>query len=204
MKFSQNDEERVILEYFGPHVGTFASIGENDGETFSNVRALALRNWTGVMIEPDPEAFARLQELYKNYKKLYTYNYAIGDHNGVAMLQKSSSLLKTGDTGLVSTFHASEMDRFKSVVSYEPVEVKVYKWKTAINRWSIKKFDFISIDVENDEMKILPDIDLTDTKLICLEHNGSAEKKRAYLECTSKYGINKIIYESGENVIIAR
>lgn len=204
MKFSQNDEERVILEYFGPHVGTFCDLGSNDGVTFSNTRALALRNWIGCLIEPDPEAFARLQELYKNYKKLYTYNYAIGDHNGVAMLQKSSSLLKTGDTGLVSTFHASEMDRFKSVVSYEPVEVKVYKWKTAINRWSIKKFDFISIDVENDEMKILPDIDLTDTKLICLEHNGSAEKKRAYLECTSKYGLNKIIYESGENVIIAR
>lgn len=204
MKFSQNDEERVILEYFGPHVGTFASIGENDGETFSNVRALALRNWTGVMIEPDPEAFARLQELYKNYKKLYTYNYAIGDHNGVSMLQKSSSLLKTGDTGLVSTFDASEMDRFKSVVSYTPTEVKVYKWKTAINRWSIKKFDFISIDVEGFELRILPDIDLTDTKLVCLEHNGSTEKKRAYLECTSKYGINKIIYESGENVIIAR
>lgn len=204
MRFSQNLEEDVILQYFGNHVGTFCSVGENDGVTFSNVRALALRNWSGVMIEPDPDAFARLQELYKNYKKLYTYQYAIGDHNGVAMLQKSSSLLKNGDTGLVSTFHPSEMERFKSVVSYEPVEVKMFKWKTALNRFKIKKFDFISIDIEGGELTVLPDMDLTDTKLICLEHNGSPEKKRAFLECTSKYGINKIIYESGENVIIAR
>lgn len=204
MKYSQNDEERVILEYFGPHVGTFADIGSNDGITFSNTRALAERGWKGILVEPDPNAFKKLQELYVKYKKLYTYNYAIGDHNGVAMLQCSSNLVSANDIGLVSTFEASEMDRFKSVVSYTPVEVKVYKWKTAINRWSIQKFDFISMDVENYEMKILPDIDLTETKLICLEHNGSAAKKQAYLECTSKYGLNKIIYESGENIIIAR
>ncbi len=201
MKFSQNREEEIILEYFGPHVGTFCSIGENDGETFSNVRALALLNWTGVMIEPDPDAFKRLQKLYAKYKKLYTYQYAIGDHNGVAMLQKSSSLLKTGDTGLVSTFHASEMDRFKSVVTYEPVEVKVYTWATARNRWSIQKFDFISIDVEGNEMSILPDIDLSETKMLCIEWNGNDFLKKAYEEYTKGF---KLIYTSGENLIYAR
>jgi FkbM family methyltransferase len=202
--YSQSKEEQVILEYFGSHVGTFADLGSNDGITFSNTRALAERGWTGCLIEPDPEAFDRLKKLYAKYKKLYTYNYAIGDHNGVAMLQKSSSLLHTGDTGLVSTFHPVEMDRFKSVVSYEPVEVKVYTWATARNRWSIQKFDFISIDIEGHEMSVLPQIDLTDTKLLCIEHNGSKQKKEQYLECTRKYGMDKIIYESGENIIITR
>lgn len=203
-RFSQNLEQDYILEYFGNHIGTFCSIGENDGITFSNVRALAERNWKGVMIECDPLAYARLEALYKGHPGLYTYNYAISGHNGKAMLQKSSSLLKNGDIGLVSTFHASEMERFKRVVTYEPEEVKCFKWKTALNRWKIKDFSMISMDIENDEMNVLPDIDLSKTQLLVIEHNGSQEKKRQYLECTSKYGIDKIIYESGENIIIVR
>lgn len=202
--YSQSKEEEVILEYFKDHVGTFISLGENDGLTFSNVRALAERGWTGVMIEPDPEAFARLQKLYEGHKGLYTYNYAISDTNGKKFLQKSDSLLKTGDTGLVSTFNASEMKRFHGAVNYTPVPVQVYTWGTARNRWSIRSFDFISIDIESDEMRVLPDIDLTNTKMLCIEHNGSKEKKEQYLKCTSVFGMNSVIYESAENLIIVR
>lgn len=201
MSYTQNDEERVILDYFKGYVGTFCSLGENDGITFSNVRALAERGWSGVMIEPDPEAFARLEKLYLEYKGLYTYNYAIGDHNGKKILQKSSSLLKTGDTGLVSTFNASEMERFKSVVSYTPIEVQYYTWRTARNRWSIQKFDMISMDIEGDEIKVLPDIDLKDTRLICIEFNGRQDLKTKYEKYLEGF---KLIYTNPENLIYVR
>lgn len=201
MSYTQNDEERVILDYFKGYVGAFCSLGENDGVTFSNVRALAERGWSGVMIEPDPEAFARLEKLYLEYKGLYTYNYAIGDHNGKKILQKSSSLLKNGDTGLVSTFNASEMERFKSVVSYTPIEVQYYTWRTALNRWSIQKFDMISMDIEGDEIKVLPDIDLTETKLLCIEHNSRQDLKLAYEKYLEGF---KLIYTSAENLIYVR
>jgi len=68
MNYSQSKEQEVILDYFKDHIGTFCSLGENDGITFSNVRALAERGWTGVMIEPDPEAFERLQNRYDGHK----------------------------------------------------------------------------------------------------------------------------------------
>lgn len=201
MGYSQNSEEQVILDYFKGYVGTFASLGENDGITFSNVRALAERGWSGVMIEPDPEAFSRLEKLYLEYKGLYTYNYAIGDHNGKKILQKSSSLLKNGDTGLVSTFNASEMERFKSVVNYTPIEVQQYTWRTALNRWSIQEFDCISLDVEGSEMQILPDIDLTKTKCVCIEHNGRQDLKLEYEKYLEGF---RLIYTSAENLIYVR
>lgn len=201
MNYSQNSEQQVILDYFKGYVGTFVSIGENDGITFSNVRALAERGWAGIMIEPDPEAFARLEKLYLEYKGLYTYNYAIGDHNGKKILQKSSSLLKNGDTGLVSTFNASEMERFKSSVSYTPVEVQQYTWRTALNRWSIQTFDVVSIDVEGNEMQILPDMDLSKTKLLCIEHNGRQDLKLSYEKYLEGF---KLIYTSAENLIYTR
>lgn len=201
MSYSQSNEEQIILDYFKGHVGTFCSLGENDGVTFSNVRALAERGWSGVMIEPDPEAFVRLEKLYLEYKGLYTYNYAIGDHNGKKILQKSSSLLKTGDTGLVSTFNASEMERFKSVVSYTPIEVQYYTWRTALNRWSIQKFDMISMDIEGDETKVLPDIDLSETKLLCIEFNGRQDLKLEYEKYLQGF---KLIYTSPENLIYVK
>lgn len=201
MGYSQNLEEEVILKYFDGYVGTFISLGENDGLTFSNVRALAERGWTGVMIEPDPEAFERLQKLYEGHKGLYTYNYAISDTNGKKFLQKSDSLLKTGDTGLVSTFNASEMKRFHGSVNYTPTEVQVYTWGTARNRWSIRNFDFITLDIEGDELRVLPSIDLTNTKMICIEFNGRQDLKLEYEKYLEGF---KLIYTSAENLIYVR
>lgn len=198
---SQNREEEIILDYFKGHVGTFCSLGENDGITFSNVRALAEKGWQGVMIEPDPEAFKRLEALYLEYRGLYTYNYAISDYNGKKILQKSDSLLKTGDTGLVSTFNASEMERFKSVCKYTPIEVQVYTWGTARNRWQIRDFDFISCDVEGEETKILPHIDLSKTKMLCIEWNGRQDLKLEYEKYLEGF---RLIYTSAENLIYVR
>lgn len=201
MQFSQNDEEKHILQYFGGFVGAFCSIGENDGKTLSNVRALAERGWSGVMLEPDPAAYSRLEALYHGHRGFYVYRYAISSHNGKRILNKSGELLKQGDIGLVSTFHASEMDRFKKVLSYEPEEVKTYKWKTALNRWPIKVFDFISIDIEGDEMNVLPSIDLSKTKLLCIEWNSKPELKLEFEKYLDGF---RVIYTSAENLLYAR
>lgn len=202
-RYSQNLEEDYILDYFKDYpAGTFLSIGENDGQTFSNVRALALTGrFKGVMVEPHPEANERLKKLYHGYKGFYIYPYAITKHNGKAILQASGPQATSSDVGLVSTFHAHEKARFERVVSYTPIEVKTFKWKTFLNRLSIKTFDFMSIDCEGSEMDFLPDMDLSQTKMICIEWNGKPELKVAF----EKYldGFN-LIYTSAENLLYAR
>lgn len=199
--YSQNLEEKYILEYFNGFVGTFCSIGENDGVTFSNVRALALRNWRGVMIEPSPKAFARLKVLYNGHKGFYLYQCAISSHNGKGMLQESGALCTPADVGLVSTFHQSEMDRFKRTVAYNPIEVKTFKWRTFFNRLKIKTFDVISIDIESDELNVLPDMDLSKTKMVIIEWNSKAELKAEYDKYLQGF---TVIYTSGENLLYAR
>jgi len=202
--YSQNLEQNYILEYFKDKRGTFIDIGANDGLTLSNTRALAELGWRGVFVEPSPKSFEMLKKNYEGLKGFYFYQVALGDHNGNAILQESSSLLTSADVGLVSTFEASEMQRFNKICTYEPVTVKMFKWKTFMNRLQVKTFDFISLDVEGFELHILPDMDLSKTSLVCIEHNGHPGKKRAYLECCAKYRIENIIYESGENLLIAR
>jgi len=200
-RYSQNLEQDKILEYFNGRIGIFLDLGANDGETFSNTRALALLGFRGVCVEPSPRAFQKLKNLYDGNKNIFCYQYAISDHNGKAMLQESGPLCSAADVALVSTFHQSEMDRFKRTVTYEPVEVKTFRWKTFMNRLKFKKFDFISIDCEGNDLCILQQIDLTDTHCICLEWNSKPETKTAF----EKYlGGFKLIYTSGENLIYAK
>lgn len=201
MGYSQNKEEEVILKYFEGKTGTFLDIGSNDGITLSNVRALAERNWSGVFVEPSPKAFERLEANYSGLKGFYFYPFALGSRNGKAFLQESGALLGSEDVALVSTFHSSEMNRFKSVVKYEPVEVQVFTWKTFLNRLQIKEFDCISIDCEGSELEILPDMDLSKTQLICIEHNGKQYLKTEYEKYFDGF---RLIYTSAENLIYAR
>lgn len=201
MPYSQNLEEQYILNYFGSFVGTFCSLGENDGQTFSNVRALALKGWKGVMVEPSPKAFERLKNLYNGHQGFYIYPYAISGHNGKAMLQESGALCSPADVGLVSTFHQSEVDRFKRSVTYDSVEVKTYRWKTFLNRLSVKQFDFITIDCEGNDLEILSQIDLSKVKCICLEWNSKPELKKDFEYYLEGF---KLLYTSGENLLYGR
>lgn len=203
--YSQSSEEEVILNYFGDFRGTFIDIGANDGKTFSNTRRLAELGFCGILIEPSPKAFFKLKQLYSETKGcFYLYNYAIGVTNGTVTLYESGELVKQGDVGLVSTLIEKETERFKRVTNYEAIEVDCYRWKTAMNRWKFKKFDFISLDIESLDIDVLTQIDLTETKLICLEWNSIEDTKKKMLEYTSKFGMNKVIYTSGENIIVCR
>src|SRR5215831_14999276 len=68
--FSQYGEQRIILDFFSRCSTGFNSYcvdaGAYDGIVGSNSRALFLNGWRGVVIEPNPRTFARLQTLYAN------------------------------------------------------------------------------------------------------------------------------------------
>lgn len=200
MSFSQNAEEKVILEYFGEYRGSFCSIGENDGVTLSNVRAMALLGWQGVMVEPSPLAYIKLKETYKDQKGFYLYNLAIGTHNGRMKFYESGTHLNKGDIGLLSTGSEDELKRWPGE-KFEEREVKCFRWKTFLNRLTIKKFDFISMDAEGYDLQILEQMDLSDTKLVCIEWNSKPELREAYDNLMPDF---KVIYTSAENLLYAR
>lgn len=204
MNFSQNNEQQVILDYFGDHIGTFLDIGCNDCKTFSNTHSLALRGWSGVLIDASPKAIEKCRALYEGRKDIHIYQWAISNqfkNNGKAVLHESGTLINQDDVGLVSTFYQHERERFKRTVQYEPVEVKTWKWKTAHNRIPIKKYDCISIDVEGGELYVLPDLDLSGVRLLVIEWNSVPNNKIHFEKYLDGF---KLIYTSAENLIYAR
>lgn len=200
--YSQNAEDKIIQDYFGDIKGTFLDVGANDGKTLSNTRALADSGWCGVLIEPSPKAFYKLKQLYDGDKTgcFYLYNFAISDHNGTLKFYDSGTHLNKGDVGLLSTSNEEELKRFPGT-QYEEIEVKCFRWKTALNRFKFKLFDFVSIDAEGADLEILSQIDLSTVKCLCIEWNSKPEVKAEYDKIMTDF---KVIYTSAENIIYAR
>ena len=71
MSYSQNNEEAVLLDFFGDKAdGTFLEIGAFHPTRLSNTRALIERGWSGVMVEMSPYALVDLIEAYKDNPRI--------------------------------------------------------------------------------------------------------------------------------------
>lgn len=138
MSFSQNNEEQIILNYFGSFKGTLLSIGENNGVTFSNSRALVLDGWEAHLIEPS-FAYIPLNELYRSHDKVTSYNIGISTKTEVTTFYE---LLDS----LLATTNKELADRWG--VPYSERQVKMFAFNEFIKRIQVYHFDFITIDCE--------------------------------------------------------
>jgi FkbM family methyltransferase len=201
--YSQTTEQQIILNYFKDWKGTFLDMGANDGITFSNTYALALLGWSGAYVEASPKAFAKLKANIQplNKGQLDLHEIAIDKTNGGKILMESGPLVTNKDVALVSTFHDSEMDRFKASVRYTPVGVKCMDWQTFLKECAYKQFDFISMDIEGSEMDVLPQMDLSEVKMFCIEWNSNHVLKAAYEPYFKDF---KLIHTTAENLIYVK
>lgn len=208
MKYSQNNEEQVILGYFrNKKQGTFLDIGANDGITLSNTRALYEKGWSGVFVEASPKAFERLKRNYEFETcndRVNLINVAVGKHNGFGVLHESGELLKQGDVALVSSMKEEEVRRWDSLnMPFSDVDVEINDFPTLLDRCSIKKFDFLSIDIEGMELDVLPQIDFDKLgiKLACIEWNSKGQSLYDSIMISQGF---RIIHRNQENLIYAR
>jgi FkbM family methyltransferase len=205
-QYSQNDEEKKILEYFGDFKGTLLDIGANDGQTFSNSLALIERGWSAVLIEPCEAAFDKLSELHADNVEVILVKCAIGETNGLVKLFASGPHLKdNSDVALLSSVKESETERWKRTgVQFQEEEVVLQTFASLQNDLGFPQYDFITIDCEGLDLEVLRQIDLSHTKLVCVEHNGQEPTKQGIIEYCRQFDLDKIIYVSGENIIIGR
>jgi FkbM family methyltransferase len=200
--YSQNNEEEIILGYFGPeYKGRLLDIGANDGKTLSNSLRLIELGWSALLIEPANRAFAKLFKLHEGNDKVVCEKVAVGKSGGVLVLHESGALLGNHDTSLVSTLIPEEKERWNRInMSWDEGEVEVVDYKT-LTELHGDDFDFITIDAEGLDYEILSQIDLSKVKLVCVEHNGiQTEKYKWYCE---KFGMREIA-RNQENIIMAK
>jgi len=203
--YSQNGEDLIAANYFSNHIGSFLSIGENDGKTLSNVYALRQLGWGGVLVEASPKAYGRLIETYSSDMKGITlFNVAIGSYDGKIILHESGEHLGQGDTGLVSTTREDQVQRWAaSNTPFKDVEVDCWRFETLMAQSPLQTFDLLSIDIEGMEPEVVPQINFTalGIKMAIIEWNG--QRADMYDGIMESQGF-KLIHTNGENRIYAR
>lgn len=203
-RFSQNNEQDIVLEYFHKKNGvnnvTFLDLGANDGINLSNTHALALLFSKGHLVEPCEIPFKKLSDLYKDRSDIQVSNVAVGIENGECEIFSSDSHLKNGDTDLLSTLKKSELKRWGNTQKFTPQKVKVVDFKTFLDSSKLKTFDFISIDIEGMDYDVLIQMNLEalGCKMLCIETNSIEDQK--YIDYCAKFGM-KVIHKNGENLI---
>lgn len=194
--YSQNDEEKYILQFFGGQVARFLDIGAFDGKAFSNTHALALQGWSGVCIEPSPTVFYRLMELYRDNPKIEMVNAAID--NSFALKEFYDS---TGDA--LSSFSAEHKKKWEE--GWNSKFTKIYVAALPIGEILSRfgtDYAFINLDVESHNYPILLSLPFNQlkTRMLCVEHDGHAVAMQTHLQ---QFGFRQLM-QNGENVIFIR
>jgi len=206
--YSQNKEDIAVLNYFGKDFkGLLLDIGANDGITLSNSRLLIESEWSAYLIEPSPKAFNKLMvNLIGNSENTVPLNFAIGTENGKATLYESNEHLTKNDIALLSSLNEAETKRWKNQ-KFKGVEVDVLTFESFLFLFEeIANIDFISIDAEGLDLDILKQINLTglNVKCLCIEHNSNNQVRAEIIEYCLQHGLNNILLENSENIILVK
>lgn len=184
MKYSQHNEQEIILNFFNERTGHYLDIGAFDGVKMSNTLALAELGWKGTLIEPSPWIFKRLK---KNYEQRQLTS-SIKLIEAAAVPNNYPDRLKFYEThqshnrfpgtgvGSLSLDHAQAWaNKDKKNIYTKVVETTVNTIKIQ-DIFKDVDYNFISIDVENFNLELMVSIPwhlLKNLEMFCIEEDVS-------------------------------
>jgi FkbM family methyltransferase len=157
---SQNGQDLfALLSNNFKRSGIFIEFGAYDGVIFSNTHLLEKQfGWTGILIDPIPSHYESMIQ-NRNCKLI---------HGAITAKHQKSVLIEE--------LPASDLSRFanKHKIFKKVHEVKALTLQEVIDKnLTSNEIDFLSIDIEGEDIEILKSLDLSRYKIkaICVEHN---------------------------------
>ena len=148
--YSQNAEDLLVDAILGcKPAGTYVDIGANDPVAFSNTKRFYDRGWAGICIEPNPE---RYNKLTRQRERDVVINCGISETEGYFPFY----IL---DQDMISTFDltiANNMKLERGAKIVQTLDIPTYRLDSLLDKnLNDKSIDFISIDVEGNELAVL-------------------------------------------------
>jgi FkbM family methyltransferase len=173
--YSQYGQDKYIHETFflNFHGGTFVEFGALDGVLDSNTLFFEKeQHWTGILIEPNPEAFALLVQ---NRPHCKNENVAISSEASVMQFKKIRGGFY-GWSGLLSDMEPQHLERINQHIpqaDQETINVNVRTLAWLADRHQLHHVDLMSIDTEGTEEKIMQSFpwDRLTVSVFCIENN---------------------------------
>lgn len=180
--FSQFGEQAHITKYFDEHPNVphyCIDVGAHDGVTGSNSRALFLRGWSGILIEPDPRTFRKVQELYADRADIRCIQRAVSTKEGEVTMRfckgpPGTPSNQQWEYGQVNTLNDHLANYFIEHHSweYEEASVRVSTLETILESVNAPQdVGFLSLDCEGEDMNIVNNFDFGKRRihLVCIE-----------------------------------
>jgi hypothetical protein len=162
--YSQFGEDIIINKYFKSFIGTYVDIGCYHPIKYSNTALFYKKGWNGTNID-------------LNQTSINLFNFSrLRDKNILACLSNKEEWV---DVYLDNEFSALNSTNKENIKNFKIKNFKKNRIKTKIFSKIIKqKFDFLNIDCEGNDYKILKTINLKKfkPKLICVEVTKESKK----------------------------
>lgn len=142
----------------------FIQIGANVGNTPQDIIWPIVRknNWSGIFIEPIPQAFTKLKENYSDLQNCYFENLAISTYDGITDIYYEPEWCNQdvigGDTQIASILYEHSPTR-----NICKIQVPCVRFETLIKKYNLldTSFELLQIDAEGYDAFILMDTDFT-------------------------------------------
>lgn len=189
MPETQRPLEQILRAYAETHVdATFVQVGAHDGTKMDPLRPIVLASgWRGVLVEPVPYVFARLQERYGGNPRLRLEQVAIADEAG-----RADFFYVPEASGLWHSYDALGSFRRDVVVSHTHLvpdiedrvvseSVECITFDDLCDRNGLDTVNMVQIDTEGYDLHILRMIDLSVRRpdIVVFEHLHLSGDERA-------------------------
>ena len=172
--YSQFGEDLIVNKFFKNFVGKYVDIGCYHPIKYNNTLLLYEKGWTGINIDLNQTSIDLFNVVRKN------------DLNILACLSdKEEEVVVYFDNkfSALNSIYTKNLDKF-DIKDFKKIKVKTKIFSNLVK----DNFDFLNIDCEGNDYKILRSIDLKkyNPKLICIEIS-SKEDKKSILEYLNTY-----------------
>jgi FkbM family methyltransferase len=171
----------VLAHYLAAHSnGSFVQIGAFDGMMQDPiVHFVRQHHWKGILVEPQPDVFRRLQSHYEHEKQLVLVQAAIAHTDGVKPFYRiRRNVPGLPDwTQMIASFDRSLVLRHKGLIPnvedlVEEIPVDCLSFSTLLERNGFSTCDLLQIDAEGFDYEIIKMVDFGRIKpaIINYEH----------------------------------
>lgn len=167
----------------------FIQVGANDGKSGDPIFHLVnLLGFRGVLVEPVPYVFKKLEFNYRKNKKVFLENSAISADDGridFFYLNETADLKTPSWYNQLGSFNLEVLNKHKeSIPNFDKlltsVKITTINFQDILEKYKIKNFDLIFIDTEGYDyeiIKIIP-FDKINPSVIIFEHKHLSQNEK--------------------------
>lgn len=163
--------------------GTFLDIGAHDGVSLNNTLFFERHmGWKGLCIEPNPDVFEHLQKNRDSCLQV-----ALSNKEELVEFTKIKGYAQTL-SGITREYHEKYPARIDEEVEHfgglkETIQLKTKTLTTVLVENGYEVINFMSIDTEGSELKILEGLDFNRFKVqvIAMENNYESNEHRVFM-----------------------